>query len=120
MIFERQLHESEKVHVDLLQAREKILTLEQEKMSLQAAVDIHEKALKDYNDAQAEIARTRQDQDLYQASIADILTSARQLLDMPESLSEPSPSNLRLVWSRLHSHWTKEAHKVLEIAATSL
>ena len=112
--FENQLGESQKTREDLLNAREKILSLEQDKISLQAAQEIQKTALEECKDAKTELARMRQDHALYEKSIADILASARQQADLPESLP-PSPANLRLVWSRLHSYWTKEAHKVLDL-----
>lgn len=114
--FEHEMHESHKTVEDLLHAKERILSLEQEKISLQAALEIQEASLKQCKDAASQSTRAKQDQALYEASIADILHAARQLgPELPEDIGDPTPANLRIAWSRLHSHWTKEAHKTFEL-----
>jgi len=111
--FEDQIRQSQQAVEDLLHAREKILTLEQEKFSLQAALEIQEASLKQCKEAASESTRAKQNLALYQATIADILLAAQQLPgELPR---ESTPANLRLAWSRLHSHWTKEAHRVLDL-----
>eukprot|EP00438_Fugacium_kawagutii_P016741 Skav228874 [mRNA] locus=scaffold2395:54418:94387:+ [translate_table: standard] len=118
--FENQLRDSQKHLEDLLHAREKILTLEQEKTSLQAALEIQELSLKQSKDVASESTRTKEDHAQYQTCTAEILHAAQQLPQEPNSPStdptpSPTPANLRLAWSRLHSHWTKEAHKMFEL-----
>ena len=116
--FENQLRESQKAVEDLLHARERILTLDQEKVSLQADLEVREASLKQCKDAASESTRAKQDQALYQASIADILHTARQLEGDGATAMvtvDPTPANLRMAWSRLHSHWTKEAHKIFSL-----
>ena len=70
--FEHEMHESHKTVEDLLHAKERILSLEQEKISLQAALEIQEASLKQCKDAASQSTRAKQDQALYEASIADI------------------------------------------------
>lgn len=107
--FERQLEEFQQAKTELSKTREKLLNLEQDKVALQAALDVQQEALKECTDAKAEIARIRKDYSEYQKEI-------RGILENQNDDSEATPASLRSAWSHLHSQWTKESHKALDLS----